>query len=293
MSVYSGVFSEHATKLVEVSELAVSMSDDQAGVRQVRHAAQQLETLVTQVINAAMILTLRHESEAAINNMETFRQSWEEVVVLLTRAVDNIVTVDDFLAVSENHVLEDVKRCCLAMKQSDLQTLASVSASLQGRTQRISEVVAAEMESFEAGVYTETVMEAVNTLMTLHVPNFVAQVDLVVENYLHVPQTEVDENEFLDSSRQLYEGVRDIRRAVLIGIVVNEIQTDTEDSSDDDEEYVVVVEDDVVDEYPDLDGIDSAADAMRHLPESERSQIAEQVEQFLTEQQKFDQEVSR
>ena len=290
---YSGVFSEHATKLVEVSELAVSMSDDQAGVRHVRHAAQQLETLVTQVINAAMILTLRHESEAAINNMETFRQSWEEVVMLLTRAVDNIVTVDDFLAVSENHVLEDVKRCCLAMKQADLQTLASVSASLQGRTQRISEVVTAEMESFEAGVYTETVMEAVNTLMTVHVPNFVAQVDLLVENYLHVPQTEVDENEFLDSSRQLYEGVRDIRRAVLIGIVVNEIQTDTEDSSDDDEEYVVVVEDDVVDEYPDLDGIDSAADAMRHLPESERSQIAEHVEQFLTEQQKFDQEVSR
>ena len=278
---------------MEVSELAVSMSDDQAGVRHVRHAAQQLETLVTQVINAAMILTLRHESEAAINNMETFRQSWEEVVVLLTRAVDNIVTVDDFLAVSENHVLEDVKRCCLAMKQSDLQTLASVSASLQGRTQRISEVVTAEMESFEAGVYTETVMEAVNNLMTVHVSNFVAQVDLVVENYLHVPQTEVDENEFLDSSRQLYEGVRDIRRAVLIGIVVNEIQTDTEDSSVDDEEYVVVVEDDVVDEYPDLDGIDSAADAMRHLPESERSQIAEQVEQFLTEQQKFDQEVSR
>ena len=91
----------------------------------------------------------------------------------------------------------------------------------------------------------------------------------------------------------MYEGVRDIRRAVLIGIVVNEIQTDTEDSSVDDEEYVVVVEDDVVDEYPDLDGIDSAADAMRHLPESERSQIAEQVEQFLTEQQKFDQEMSR
>ena len=278
---------------MEVSELAVSMSNDQAGVRHVRHAAQQLETLVSQVINAATILTLRHESGAAINNMETFRQSWEEVVVLLTRAVDNIVTVDDFLAVSENHVLEDVKRCCLAMKQSDLQTLASVSASLQGRTQRISEVVTAEMESFEAGVYTETVMEAVNTLMTVHVPNFVAQVDLVVENYLQVPQTEVDENEFLDSSRQLYEGVRDIRRAVLIGIVVNEIQTDTEDSSVDDEEYVVVVEDDVVDEYPDLDGIDSAADAMRHLPESERSQIAEQVEQFLTEQQKFDQEMSR
>ena len=43
------VFTEHALKLVEVAELAVSMAEDQAGVRMVRQAAAQVATLYKQV----------------------------------------------------------------------------------------------------------------------------------------------------------------------------------------------------------------------------------------------------
>ena len=43
------VFTEHAMKLVEVAELAVSMAEDQAGVRMVRQAAAQVATLYKQV----------------------------------------------------------------------------------------------------------------------------------------------------------------------------------------------------------------------------------------------------
>ena len=42
---------------------------------------------------------------------------------ILTEAVDDIVTVDDFLAVSENHILEDVNKCCLALQEGDSETL--------------------------------------------------------------------------------------------------------------------------------------------------------------------------
>ena len=298
VTLYTQVFTDHAIKLVEVAELAVSMSDDIAGVRLVRQAAEQVGSFYRQVINAAMILTLRPGSQAAHDNMEVFRQSWQEAVILLTQAVDNIVTIDDFLAVTENHVLEDIKRCCLAMKQTDLQTLTSVAASIEARARRISEVVTAEMDSFEAGVYTENVLEAVRVLQSVHVPNFVGQVDIVVEHFLQDPPALIDENEFLESSRFVYDGVRDIRRAVLIGIIIDEIQTDSEEDSnpppDDGEDYVEVVQEDVLEsEYPDDYGIDSTADAMKRLPEAERSQIAEKVEEFLTEQEKFDQEVSK
>ena len=34
-------------------------------------------------------------------------------------AIDDIVTVDDFLAVSENHILEDVNRCCLNLQERE------------------------------------------------------------------------------------------------------------------------------------------------------------------------------
>ena len=40
-------------------------------------------------------------------------------VRILTDAVDDITTVDDFLAVSENHILEDVNACVAALQVSD------------------------------------------------------------------------------------------------------------------------------------------------------------------------------
>ena len=46
--------------------------------------------------------------------MDVFKDAWENQVKILTDSVDDITTVDDFLAVSENHILEDVNRFCLA-----------------------------------------------------------------------------------------------------------------------------------------------------------------------------------
>ncbi len=44
------VFQEHANKLVEVSNLACSMSSNEDGVKMVRYAASQIENLCPQVI---------------------------------------------------------------------------------------------------------------------------------------------------------------------------------------------------------------------------------------------------
>jgi hypothetical protein len=79
-------------------------------------------------------------------------------VRILTDAVDDIVTVDDFLSVSENHILEDVNRCCLALQERDPETLDRIAGAIRGRSTRISGVVACEMENYEPGVYTERVL---------------------------------------------------------------------------------------------------------------------------------------
>lgn len=47
--------------------------------------------------------------------MDVFRDTWEKYVRLLTEAVDEITTIEDFLAVSENHILEDINSCIQAM----------------------------------------------------------------------------------------------------------------------------------------------------------------------------------
>lgn len=53
-----------------------------------------------QVINAARTLAARPRSKAALDNMDVFKNQWETTVKLLTEAVDDITTIDDFLAVS-------------------------------------------------------------------------------------------------------------------------------------------------------------------------------------------------
>lgn len=43
------IFNEHANKLVEVANLACSMSNNEEGVKMVRYAASQIESLCPQV----------------------------------------------------------------------------------------------------------------------------------------------------------------------------------------------------------------------------------------------------
>ena len=66
----------------------------------VRLAAAQIESLCPQVINAARVLAARPRSKVALDNMDVFKDAWEKQVRLLTEAVDDITTIDDFLAAS-------------------------------------------------------------------------------------------------------------------------------------------------------------------------------------------------
>ena len=83
-----------------MANLACSMSTNEAGIKMVRLAAAQLEVLCPQVINAARVLTARPRSKVALENMDVFKEAWERQVHLLMDAVDDITTIDDFLAVS-------------------------------------------------------------------------------------------------------------------------------------------------------------------------------------------------
>ena len=60
---FAGMFTNHAHKLVEVANLACSMSNNDDGVKMVRYASSQIENLCPQVVNAARILAARHNSK--------------------------------------------------------------------------------------------------------------------------------------------------------------------------------------------------------------------------------------
>ncbi|XP_039282476.1 catenin alpha isoform X4 [Nilaparvata lugens] len=296
---YALVFTEHANKLVEVANLACSMSGNEDGVKMVRYAAGQIDALCPQVINAARILAARPRSKVAQENMDVFRDAWENQVRVLTEAVDDITTIDDFLAVSENHILEDVNKCVLALQEGDGDTLDRTAGAIRGRSARVANVVTAEMDNYEPGIYTERVLEAIKVLRDQVMPNFAQRVEVAVDALSSNPPKDVDENEFIDASRLVYDGVREIRRAVLMNRTDEEL--DPEDVEFD-EHYTIenrskssahTGTEHGVDEYPDISGITTAREAMRKMTEEDKQKIAQQVEFFRSEKLKFDREVAK
>lgn len=160
----ANIFLKHQEKLVEVANLVCDMSNNEDGVKMVRYAAAQIELLSKQVINAAKILVVRPNSKVAQENMDAYRVSWENQVRILTEAVDDITTIDDFLAVSENHILEDVNACVRALQEGEAQDLRNSAVAIQGRSHRVCNVVEAEMDNYEPCIYTKRVLEAVKVL---------------------------------------------------------------------------------------------------------------------------------
>ncbi|GAB5569774.1 catenin alpha-2 isoform X4 [Prionailurus iriomotensis] len=291
---YAQVFREHANKLVEVANLACSISNNEEGVKLVRMAATQIDSLCPQVINAALTLAARPQSKVAQDNMDVFKDQWEKQVRVLTEAVDDITSVDDFLSVSENHILEDVNKCVIALQEGDVDTLDRTAGAIRGRAARVIHIINAEMENYEAGVYTEKVLEATKLLSETGdeslMPRFAEQVEVAIEALsANVPQP-FEENEFIDASRLVYDGVRDIRKAVLMIRTPEELE---DDSDFEQEDYDVRSRTSVQTEDDQLIAGQSARAIMAQLPQEEKAKIAEQVEIFHQEKSKLDAEVAK
>ena len=218
VKLYAKVFKEHAAKLGEVAKMACSMSDNEEGKKMVRLACEQLEALCPQVINAAFILGSQPNSKIAQDNMYVFRDTWSKEVEILTAAVDEITTIDDFLAVSEQHILEDITRCVQALQENDADTLDKFAGLIQARVKRVCDVVDEEMDSYEPDPYTEQCKEKAQYLKTQIMPIFADRVEQIWEG-LESGKVTIDEfvqNDFVEASRGVFDGVHDIRRAVLM-----------------------------------------------------------------------------
>uniref|UniRef100_A0A4W4GPW7 Catenin alpha-2 n=1 Tax=Electrophorus electricus TaxID=8005 RepID=A0A4W4GPW7_ELEEL len=287
---YAQVFREHANKLVEVANLACSISNNEEGVKLVRMAATQIDSLCPQVINAALTLAARPQSKVAQDNMDVFKDQWEKQVRILTEAVDDITSVDDFLSVSENHILEDVNKCVIALQEGDMDTLDRTAGAIRGRAARVVHIINAEMENYEPGVYTERVLETLRLLSETVMPRFAEQVEVAIEALSTCPPQPFEENEFIDASRLVYDGVRDIRKAVLMIRTPEELE---DDSDFEQEDYDTRSRTSVQTEDDQLIAGQSARAIMAQLPQEEKAKIAEQVESFRQEKSKLDAEVAK
>uniref|UniRef100_A0A8C3I2Y2 Uncharacterized protein n=1 Tax=Chrysemys picta bellii TaxID=8478 RepID=A0A8C3I2Y2_CHRPI len=218
---YAAIFREHTSRLVEVANLACSLSTNEDGIKIVQMAANHIETLCPQVINAALALAARPKSQVVKNSMEIYKSTWENRIHVLTEAVDDITSIDDFLAVSEGHILEDVNKCILALREQDADDLDRAAGAIRGRAARVAHIVSGEMDSYEPGVYTGGVMKKVQYLTNTVIPEFVTQVNIALESLSRNTMHQFDDNQFVDISKKVYDTIHDIRCSVMVIRVTN------------------------------------------------------------------------
>lgn len=68
---------------------------------------------------------------------------------------------------TESHILEDVNKCIIALRDQDADNLDRAAGAIRGRAARVAHIVAGEMDSYEPGAYTEGVMRNVNLLTSI------------------------------------------------------------------------------------------------------------------------------
>ena len=292
----SQIFMDHVEKLLEVSSMACSMSNNMDGIKLVRMTAIQVQALSPQAVNAARILCARTASKVALENMDVFREAWQKSVKLLTDAVDDITTINDFLSVSENHILEDLNRCVMALREQDADTLDRTAGAIRGRSARVCNVVYAETDLYEPDEVINRVLDTVGILKEQLLANFARSVEYAVSALSSQTCQDPNDNGFIEASRLVYDGVHDVRNAVLM-LYDNgyESDSDVEDYAGPDTGTNSISYDTNLNYDPNTywenepDPIKD--DQFKNFSEEQREQIQRQLESFRQEKRNFDREV--
>ncbi|XP_009635270.1 catenin alpha-3 [Egretta garzetta] len=278
---YAAIFREHTSRLVEVANLACSLSTNEDGMKIVQMAANHIETLCPQVINAALALAARPKSQVVKNNMEMYRSTWENHIHVLTEAVDDITSIDDFLAVSESHILEDVNKCIIALREQNVDDLDRAAGAIRGRASRVAHIVSGEMDNYEPGAYTEGVMKNVQFLTKNVIPEFISQVNTALESLSKNTVHLFDDNQFVDISKKVYDTIHNIRCSVMMIRTPEELEDVSDLEEDHDARSRTSIQ---------TEGKTDRA-KMTQLPEAEKEKIAEQVADFKKVKSKLDAEI--
>ena len=88
--------------------MVCNVSSNPEHVKMVKLSSNELRVLHPEVLNAAQTVMLQSTSKVVRDNLEAYEERWLDQVKLVKYAVDNIVDIDDFLAVSGNDLVSNV-----------------------------------------------------------------------------------------------------------------------------------------------------------------------------------------
>ncbi|VDM56659.1 unnamed protein product, partial [Angiostrongylus costaricensis] len=251
-----------------VAHLVCEMSSDVEGVRIIRFTANQLRNLAPQLCS----------NSSSLSNIEIFVFQTR----LLTMAIDSIMTLDDFLAVSEAHIVEDAMT-------GDGDMLDRASGAIRGRSLRVCSAVDAEIDALLPSTYTERVKLATRKLRDeIHTCMTIVQATLknpIMTFKIHYDNRDRDSDEFINACTLVHDAVKEIRNALLVNRHPEDVDSDNEYEDDG--------QTNVYDNASRASEGENQQRIMRRLPEEEKKKIQEQIDVFKITQTKFEREVAK
>jgi catenin alpha len=222
----------HAREIEKVATQAASLSDSTQGVKLVRYTTQKLTMLAPQVVSAAETLSVDPSNKSAQENMAAFKDLWEETVESLTDAVDIIVPVQVFMAVTDAHIKEDIQNCIKSTSEDKMADIKDTTGLVRGRCARLMRVVRADMEEVPTrytGSDKAKIFGAFVRLREKVLPKFSEEAERAVDilSTTHNPSL-VDVHALRHAGGKVSESITSLRKAVLRTLPIEELADDEE-----------------------------------------------------------------
>jgi len=136
-------------------------------------------------------------SPDAYKNMLAYKEAWLRETELLLLTVDDIIDINDFLAVSETHLLDDINACISSIRDQDHARLHKHSADIASRTNRVCDLVTAEMDNYEPCEFTHNVVGTAYELRSNVLTNFCRSVEYASNALVANPIKDPNENDLI------------------------------------------------------------------------------------------------
>nr|AYN71347.1 alpha-catenin [Oscarella pearsei] len=239
-------FRSQAEMFLQVAKMVGSFSSSPQSLKALRVATKDVQFSYTQVINAARSVAIHPKSVTARKNLESFEDFWMHQVKELTFAVDDVIDIDDFLVVSEYHLLEELKSSMMAVQVGNPDTMDMHLANVKGIVSRLCDVVLAEISRAmdeKQDEYAKTMENSVSCLQEIAMSQYISCIDEILDQLSDNAEALFDERQCSQKARAVLHGVKRVRQAV------QSVRTDLL-VPDPDEDYL---DDDIEPDLPDFD----------------------------------------
>lgn len=116
----------------------------------------------------------------------------------------------------EYHIHTDLNKCIGALYAQSVVELNSNANQAIRKCLRVCDMIDSEMNNYERCEYTSQVSELVSILRNQNLVLYSKAVDFATDALNSRPIRDANENELIDSSRLIYDCVRDLRNALLL-----------------------------------------------------------------------------